>query len=156
MAYLACENITETQNETTLKAAYDDLRKAAGIFGALRVYIGKLQLDGLTQDLEDETLSALENYCLAAAQFTALIVATKKELKAKLAAGSNSLLNDVVEADIPRSLRQDVSVKASYMKSLSEFYQSEVAGEKENAEHGERIARLRKCVEICEPISKVM
>ena len=154
VAYLACENITETQNESILQTSCKDLQKAAGMFGALRSYVGKLRLDGLTHDLEDETLAALENYCLAAAQVAILVKFDEKMTKAKVAAGSSSLLDRVVDTEIPKSLRHDISVKSAYMQSLSEFYLSEVA--KENAEHGQRIARLRKCVDLCRPISKVI
>ena len=152
LAYLGGKALENEPTDEQLKQSVSYFQEAAGIFSALRAFGSIFRVENATNDMEDETLAALEKYCLSGAQAAYMVKITSNQTKAKLAHGAYHLLT-AVSGDCPISIIDDARHKSKFFLSNAHFYQGK--HDAEEAKHGLVVARYKKALDISESIKNV-
>ena len=152
LAYLGGKALENEPTDEQLKQAVSYFQEAAGIFSALRAFGSIFRVENATNDMEDETLAALEKYCLSGAQAAYMVKATSNKTKAKLAHGAYHLLT-TISGDCPINIIEDAKHKSQFFLSNAHFYQGKY--DAEEAKHGLVVARYQKALDLSESIKKV-
>ena len=145
LVHLGGKSLENEPTDEQLKESVSHFQEAAGIFSALRAFGSTFRVENATNDMEDDTLVALEKYSLAGAQAAYMTKVTANQTKAKLSHGAYHLLTSVA-GDCPINIIEDARHKSKFFLSNAHFYQGK--HDAEEAKHGLVVARFQKALDI--------